>query len=96
MCYYTITLDHTATDEGHTRAIMITDAKDKITATAKFCNMYGPKYYNELSISEGIHVENGFERLLTEQARKYILKAKTNQDDVKSFSYHNMIQLNYA
>lgn len=97
MCYYTITLDHIASGEGHTRAIMIVDAKDKTDATARFLNTFGPKFYNEINLSEGIHIPQGFDRLLTEQARKYILKVKSKAEDAPpSMSYQNMITLNYA
>lgn len=96
MCYYTVTLDHAATDKGHTRAIMIVDAKDKTEATAKFLNTFGPQYYNEVKLSEGIHVPEGFDRLLTDQAKKYIMKVKTKAEDAPPLmSYQNMIHLNY-
>lgn len=97
MCYYTITLDCNVASEGHTRAIMIIDAKDKTDATAKFLNTFGPQYYNDVKLSEGIHVPQGFERLLTEQVRKYIMKVKTKAEDAPPLlSYQNMIKLNYA
>lgn len=95
MCYYTLTLDHAASGEGHTRAIMIVDAKNKTDATAKFLNTFGAKYYNDVVITEGIHVENGFDRLLTEHARKYILKAKSGSENAPLVSYQNMIRLNH-
>lgn len=97
MCYYTITLDHNNQDEGHKRAIMIVDAKNKTEATAKFLNTFGPQYYNEINLIEGIHIPQGFDSLMTEQAKKYILKCKTQtQDSFPLVSYQNMIQLNYA
>lgn len=96
MCYYTITLDQ-CNSEGHVRALMITDAKNETEATAKFLNTFGPQYYNKLDIVQGIRVENGFERLLTDHVKKYILKAKTNADnDQPLMQYHNMIKLGYA
>lgn len=96
MCYYTITLDHSVPSKGHKRAIMILDAKDKKEATANFLNTFGPQYYNDIILTEGIHIPEGFERLLTEQARKYILKVKTKAEDAPPLmSYQNMIHLNY-
>lgn len=96
MCYYTITLDQ-SNGESHVRALMITDAKDQTEATAKFLNTFGPQYYNNLDVVEGIHIKNGFERLLTDHAKKYIVKAKTNVDnDHPLVQYQNMIKLNYA
>ena len=96
MCYYTITLDHTSIKEGHKRAIMILDAKDKNEATAKFLNAFGPQYYNDIELTQGIHIPQGFDRLLTEQARKYIMKVKTKAEDAPPLiSYQNMIHLNY-
>ena len=91
MCYYTITLDKCSGADGHTRAIMILDAKDSNEATAKFLNTFGAKYYNDLTVIKGIHVENGFDRLLTEHSRKYILKAKSGSKDAPLVSYQNMI-----
>lgn len=97
MCYYTITLDYTKASEGHKRAIMITDAKDKVDATAKFLNTFGTQYYNEVTLMEGIHIPQGFDRLLTDQAKKYILKIKSGAEDAPpSMSYQNMLHLNYA
>lgn len=96
MCYYTITLDQ-SNGEGHVRALMITDAKDKEDAEKQFLLTYGPQYYNNLNIVEGIRIENGFERLLTDHVKKYILKAKTNTDnDYPLVQYQNMIKLAYA
>ena len=97
MCYYTITLDHNKANEGHKRAIMITDAKDKTEATARFLNTFGPQYYNEIDLCEGIHIPNGFDRLMTEQAKRYLLKIKSGAEDAPpSMSYQNMLHLNYA
>lgn len=96
MCYYTITVDRSSGTDGHTRAIMILDAKDKREATAKFLNTFGPQYYNEINVTEGIHIDNGFDRLLTEQAKKYILKVKNKTEDAPPvLSYQNMIHLKY-
>ena len=97
MCYYTITLDHNNSQEGHKRAIMILDAKTENEATARFLNTFGPQYYNELSLTKGIHIPQGFDRLLTEQAKRYILKVKSKAEDAPSpMMYQNMIHLNYA
>lgn len=96
MCYYTITLDHNVPNEGHKRAIMILDAKDKTEATAKFLNTFGPQYYNDINLVDGIHIPEGFDRLLTEQARKYIMKVKTKAEDAPPLmSYQNMLYLTY-
>lgn len=97
MCYYTVTLDHSSTKEGHKRAIMILDAKSREDAAGRFLLTFGSDYCNELDITEGIHVPAGFDRLLTEQAKKYILKVKTKAEDAPPMlSYQNMIHLNYA
>jgi hypothetical protein len=75
---------------------MILDAKDKTEATAKFLNTFGPQYYNEIDLVEGIHIPQGFDRLLTDQARKYILKVKTKAEDAPPLmSYQNMLYLTY-
>mgnify|MGYP006284411631 CR=1 FL=1 len=97
MCYYTVTMDHHSNSDGHTRAIMIVDAEDETEASAKFLNTFGSQYHKSINLQEGIHVPEGFDRLLTEQAKKYIMKVKTKADDAPPLmSYQNMIKLNYA
>lgn len=97
MCYYTITLDHTSNKEGHKRAIMILDARNKEEAEKEFLIAFGPIYYKDIEVTEGIHVPEGFDRLLTEQVKRYILKVKTKAEDAPPMlSYQNMIHLNYA
>lgn len=96
MCYWTLTLEHTDPD-SHKRAIMIVDAKNKNEATAKFLNTFGPQYYNEVALTEGIHIPSGFDRLLTEHVKKYILKVKSGTDDAPAkLEYHNMIDLSHV
>lgn len=97
MCYYTVTLDYTSPDEGHIRAIMILDAKNEQNAKIQFTRSFGFNHYNEVEVTEGIHIPNGFDRLLTDQAKKYIMKVKTKAEDAPPLlSYQNMIKLNYA
>lgn len=97
MCYYTITLDHHAKGGGYTRAIMITDAEDETVAKGRFVNTFGSEYLNSLDLVEGIHIKDGFDRLLTDQAKKYILKVKNKAEDAPpKMLYQNMIHLNYA
>lgn len=97
MCYYTVTLDHNSNSDGHKRAIMILDAKNKEDAQGKFLLTFGTDYYENIEVNEGIHVPAGFDRLLTEQVKKYILKVKTQSDDAPPMlSYQNMIHLNYV
>lgn len=96
MCYYTVTMDRSSGKDGHTRAIMILDAKDKKEAIHKFLNTFGAKYYNDINVIEGITIENGFDQLLTDQAKKYILKVKNKAEDAPPImSYQNMIHLEY-
>lgn len=95
MCYYTLTLDHNDID-GHIRAIMILDEKDKVSALARFVDTFGSQYLVNVDTTEGIHIPQGFDRLLTEHSRKYILKAKSGAKDAPLVSYQNMIRLNHA
>lgn len=97
MCYYTVTLDHVSNENGHTRAIMILDAKSEINAKIQFTRSFGFEHVDDLKVQEGIHIPEGFDRLLTEQAKKYITKVKTKAEDAPPLmSYQNMIKLNYA
>lgn len=95
MCYYTLTLDHNDSD-GHIRAIMILDEKDEISAKARFVDTFGSQYLIFVNSTKGIHIPQGFDRLLTEHSRKYILKAKSGSNDAPLVSYQNMIRLNHA
>lgn len=95
MCYYTLTLDHNDID-GHIRAIMILDEKDEIAAKARFVNTFGSQYIMNVNATKGIHIPEGFDRLLTEHSRKYILKAKSGTGNAPLVSYQNMIRLNHA
>lgn len=96
MCYYTVTLDRCSHKDGHTRAIMIIDAKDETEATAKFLNTFGSDYHNDVVVNHGIHVDNGFDRLLTDQVKKYILRVKNKSKDIPPLvSYQNMIHVKY-
>ena len=96
MCYYTLTMDRACGKDGHTTAIMIVDARDERDATSKFLNAFGAKFYNDLSVTKGIHIEQGFDQLLTDQAKKYILKVKSNAKDAPpNLFYQNMIHLAY-
>ena len=95
MCYYTLTLDHTGS-EGHIRAIMILDEEDECAAKGRFVNTFGSEYINAIETIKGIHIPAGFDRLLTEQAKKYILKVKNKTKDAPPImSYQNMIRLGY-
>lgn len=95
MCYYTLTLDHNDC-EGHIRAIMILNEKDEVTAKARFVDTFGSQYLVFVNAINGIHIPQGFDRLLTEHVKKYILKAKNGTDDAAPIlSYQNMIRLNY-
>ena len=96
MCYYTITMDHVS-GGGHTRAIMILDAEDEYEAEKQFLVAFGPEYYKSVNVTKGIHIESGFDKLLTDHAKKYILKVKTKSDDAPPLiSYQNMIHLKYG
>lgn len=96
MCYYTVTMDH-ANGDGHTRAIMILDAKSEQMAKINFTRSFGFDHYEDIAVSEGIHIPSGFDRLLTEQVKKYILKVKNKTEDAPPLlSYQNMIHLKYG
>lgn len=95
MCYYTLTLDHNGS-EGHVRAIMILDEPDEDEAKMTFAESFGSEYIDAVQAIKGIHIPQGFDRLLTEQAKKYILKVKNKTADAPPvMSYQNMIRLSY-
>ena len=92
MCYFTLTADQT-NKEGHTRAILIVDAVNHEAAIKEW-----NKTFNIVlgAIQDGIHIPEGFDRLLTEHSKKYILGAKTNKRDTPIVSYCNKITLKHT
>jgi hypothetical protein len=92
MCYYTLTADQT-NKEGHTRAILIVDAVNHEAALKEWNSTFT---FPISSIQDGIHIPEGFDRLLTEHSRKYILGAKTNKKDAPIVSYCNKITLKHT
>ena len=95
MCYYTITLDN-CDSEGHIRALMITDAKNKEEAGNRFLLTYGSKYTDKLNINEGILIDHGFNELLTDVAKKALVRIKTNNNAPSDFLYSNQLCLKYS
>lgn len=95
--YYTITSEYYATGEGVTRTLMIVGAEDKDRALEQFKNQYGHWQAIGADVEEGIILKNGYERMLTDQAKKYILSIKNKTDDCPpNFAYSNMIHVNYS
>lgn len=95
--YYTITSEYYATGEGVTRALMIVGAEDKDRALERFKDQYG--YWQSIGavVDEGIVLKDGYERMLTDQAKKYILAIKNKTDECPAnFAYSNTIHVNYS
>lgn len=91
MCYYTLSAEFTD-KEGHTRALMILDAEDSVKAGREWIKTFNIVDYQ---VEPGIHIPEGFDRLLTEHSKKYILKAKVNKEDAPIVSYSNKITLKH-
>jgi hypothetical protein len=91
MCYYTLSADY-SDSEGHTRALMIIDSKESSDARAEWFKTFGSTPFH---IEPGIHIPEGFDRLLTEHSRKYILSAKVSKEDAPVVSYMNKITLKH-
>lgn len=97
MKYYTITLEHVSKLDGHTRAIMILSSRSEEMALNDFLLTFGFSFKYDAKVYEGIHIEGDFERLLTEQVCKYLLKIKNKMDETTpALRYQNMIQLRYT
>lgn len=95
--YYTVTLDYTATGEGHTRAILIQYAFNENAAREHFGRIHDTYFAQCATVVKGIHIENGFQDLVTDYAKKVILKVKSkNPDAPPMFSYSNSIYVNYS
>lgn len=95
MCYYTITLDQ-SDKAGHVRALMITDAKSKEEAVGRFLHTFGSEHHKHIDTVEGIRIENGFNELLTDVAKKTLVKIKTNNNPPSDFLYSNQMQIRYS
>ena len=75
---------------------MILDEQSEDDAKVTFADSFGSKYIDAVQATKGIHIPAGFDRLLTDQAKKYILKVKTKTADAPPLmSYQNMIRLRY-
>lgn len=95
--YYTITLDYLATGEGLTRGLMIQFAKNEDEARKHFADVYGSYFAMGADVKKGIHINEGYDDLLTDMSKKFILKIKTKSEDrPPMFSYQNMIHFNYS
>lgn len=95
--YYTITMDYMATGEGHSRAILIQYAQSEDEARENFKNVHGAYFTQFAKVTKGIHIDDGFQDLITEYAKKLILKVKSkNPDAPPMFSYSNCIHVNYS
>ena len=89
MCYFTLTADQT-NKEGHTQAIMIIDAVNHEAALKEWNKTFDMVIG---CIDKGVVIPEGFETLLTEHAKKYILKAKVGKKGAPIVSYTNKITL---
>ena len=89
--HFTITLNH-----GGLKAIMIQQAENEHQAYNEFVEVFGAFYRDLCHLTEGIHIENGFQDLITEGARKLLLKVKNGSPDApKVFSYLNSMVVQY-
>ena len=86
MCYYTVTTDVSDKD-GHIQAIMIIDTKDESDAAEEYVKVFNLKDYD---VKKGVHIK-GFENLLTDQVKRYIVKMTSNSAPL--LSYQNMIHI---
>ena len=91
MNYYTITGEY-VNKNGHTRSILIVYAINHEEAIKEWTKLYNVPVG---SIHDGIYITDGFDILLTEHSRKYLLKAKTNKESSPVVSYSNSITLKH-
>lgn len=95
--WYTVTLDYMATGEGHTRAIWIGRANGEQAAKDAFARHHGTYFALGAEVKRGLQIENGFADLLTEYAKKILLRLKSNNPDAPGgFAYANIISVNYC
>jgi len=94
--YYTVTSDYMPLEGGNTHAIVIAKASSETVALEYFQSIYGFQAAMSAKPREGIHIDNGFNELLTDEARKIIVKIKSKSPTAPTdFSYSNKIHVNY-
>lgn len=94
--YYTITSDYSPINGGNSHAIMITKTSSESAALAHFQTLYGFNATQKAKIIKGIHVENGYNDLLTEVAKKTIVKIISGSKNSPSdFFYQNRTHFKY-
>ena len=63
---------------------------------SRFETLYGNGLANKSTVNEGIHIENGFNDLLTDQARRILVKIKSNSSTAPDdFVYTNQTYISY-
>ena len=88
--YYTVTLN---VDKEDVRGIWIGLALDEDDARKIFQFAYGPEYANAAEIRKGIDLE-GFTDLVTESAKKNLLKFKSRAEDRPvGITYTNFVHI---
>ena len=96
MKYYTVTSDYNPVDGGNSHALLIMKATSKTMALNYFQSLYGFTASNKANVLEDIHIENGFNDLLTEQAKKILVKIKSkNPSAPADFTYTNRTHTKY-
>lgn len=97
MKYYTVTSDYKPTDGGNSHAILIMQGSSEGSVLETFQNFFGFNAAQKASIKEDIHIENGFNDLLTDQAKKVLVKIKSKSPTAPTeFSYINRISTNFV
>ncbi len=90
--YYTVTLNDKKED---VRGVWIGLALDESDARSIFTHMYGVDYGKLAEVKAGIHMEDCCD-LITESAKKHLLKFKMNNEDKPlSIVYTNFLHLTH-
>lgn len=97
MKYYTVTADYKPVEGGNSHAILIMKGSNEGSVLEVFQNFFGSNAVQKANIKEDIHIETGFNDLLTDQAKKTLVKIKSKSSSAPSeFSYMNKTYVNYA
>ena len=92
MCYYTLSAE-VSNKDGHTKALMVIDAVNHEAALKEWTLTFNIPIS---AIEKGVVVPRGFDTLLTEDSKKYILNAMVNKEDAPVVSYCNKITLKHV
>jgi len=95
--FYTAICEYYATGEGFTRILKISYGRNEEQITREFVKEFGVFLAAGVVVKKGIDIPEDYVHLLTDYAKKVILKIKSKSEDAPNgFAYSNYIYQNYS